>query len=187
MRVPIGCVMLVAGLLVAVASAQEAKKGPYDRVATGKAHQKAPVKVYTNADLEKMFDIVAEEDREPAAPAPEGTAESEKAEPAKVPDPLTWLRHRQNAQRDHAKAVAEAQASVTAAKQQLAALERQLLAARNPFSARPNLSDEEKEERRKSGESAAQRYDRTRELVEKAREAVRAAESELARLRAARP
>ena len=188
MRVFIGCVVLAAALLSAMVSAQETKKGPYDRVARGKAPQKEAVKVYTNADLEKMFDIVAKEDREqPAAESPLAAKGSEGAEPKKAPDPLAWLRQRQNAQREHAKAVSEAEASLTAARQQLANLERQLLASRNPFSARPDLSDEEKAQRRDSAESAAKRHERTQELVEKAREAVHAAESELARLRAERP
>ena len=97
------------------------------------------------------------------------------------------MRKRQEAQREHAKAVAQAQSTLTAAQQHLANLERQLLATRNPFSARPKLSDEEKAERIDSSESAAKRHERTQEQVEKAREAVSVAESELARLRAARP
>ena len=188
MRVLIGCAMLAAGLLSAMVSAQEAKKGPYDRVASGKAPQKEAVKVYTNADLKKLVEIVAKEDRErQAAKSPAEAKRPDEAEPKKAPDPLTCLRQRQDAQREHGKAVSEAQAALTAAQQQLASLERQLLAARNPFSARPVLSDEEKAKRRDSGESAEQRHERTQELVEKAREAVRAAESELARLRAERP
>ncbi len=188
MRVSIGCAVLAAGLLSVMVYADEAKKGPYDRVTSERTPQQEQVKVYTNADLEKMFDIVAEEDREQPAAKPPATAKgSETAEPKKTPDPLTWLRQRQDAQREHTKAVSKAEAALTAATQQLANLERQSLAARNPFSARPKLSDEEKAIRKDGGESAEKRYERTQELVEKAREAVRAAESELARLRAARP
>ena len=188
MRVSIGCAVLAAGLLSAMVSADEAKKSPYARVTSEKTTQKDAVKIYTNADLEKMFNIVAEEDREqPAGKPPTVAKGSETTEPKKAPDPLTWLRQRQDAQRKHAKAVSDAQAALTAATQQVANLERQLLAARNPFSARPALSDDEKAKRQEGGESAGKRYERTQELVEKAREAVRAAESELARLRAERP
>lgn len=178
------CFAVLTGLLIVPVSADETK-GSYARVARGKAPEKK-IKVYTNADLEKMFKIVAEEDRAtpPAPPPTEGAA---KDAPKKDPDPLTWLRQRQDAQRENSKAVSEARAALTAARQNLANLERQQLAARNPFSARPKLSDEEKAARQDSGESAAQRYDRTKELVEKAREEVRAAEAELARLRALRP
>lgn len=186
MRVVICCVVLIAGSLGPSISADEAK-GPYARVASGKAPQQDAVKVYTNADLEKMFDIVAEEDREQPAATPAPAEGSEKAEPKSETDPLTWLRQRQGAQREHRKAVSEAEAALNAARAQLANLERQLLAARNPFSARPELSDEEKATRRDSGETAAKRYERTQELVEKAREEIRVAEAELARLRAERP
>ena len=99
MRVLIGCAMLAAGLLSAMVSAQEAKKGPYDRVASGKAPQKEAVKVYTNADLKKLVEIVAKEDRErQAAKSPAEAKRPDEAEPKKAPDPLTWLRQRQDAQ-----------------------------------------------------------------------------------------
>ncbi len=102
-------------------------------------------------------------------------------------DSLKWLRQRQQAQQAHRKALAEAETALSGAKARLANLEKQLLATRNPFSARPELSDEEKGQRQEAAETAAQRYERTKELVEKAREEVRAAEAELARLRAGRP
>jgi len=178
------CFAVLIGLFITPVSADETK-GPYARVASGKTPDKN-VKVYTNADLEKMFNIVAGEDRE-TPPATTPTEEAAEEAPKKDPDPLTWLRQRQDAQREHSKAVSEARAALNAARQNLANLERQQLAARNPFSARPKLSDEEKAARQDSGESAAQRYDRTKELVEKVREEVRAAEAELARLRALRP
>ena len=187
MRVFIGCAVLAVGLLSAMVSAQEAKKGPYDSVASGKAPKKEATKVYTNADLKKLPEIAAKAGEGQAAVETAATAKGSEKEPEKAPDPLTWLRQRQDAQREHGKAVSEAEAVLTAAKQQLANLERQLLAARNPFSARPKLSDEEKAERQDNRESAAERYERTQELVEKTREAVRVAEAELLRLRAARP
>jgi len=187
MRVFIGCAVLAIGLLSAMVSAQEAKKGPYDRVASGKAPKKEAVRVYTNADLKKLPEVAAEAGEGQAAVETPATAKGSEKEPEKGPDPLTWLRQRQDAQRKHGKAVSEAEAVLAAAKQQLASLERQMLAARNPFSARPQLSDEEKAERRDSGESASKRYERTQELVEKTREAVRVAEAELVRLRTAGP
>ena len=185
MRVLICCAVLATGLLTASVRADEAT-GPYARVATGRAPQDAAVKVYTNADLKKMFDIVAKEDRgQPPADTAGVPAEgSEKPGPTSETDPLKWLQQRQSAQREHRKAVSEAQATLKAASERLANLERQLLAARNPFSARPQLSDEEKATRRDGGETAAERNERTKELVEKARAEIRAAEAELARLRA---
>ncbi len=185
MRVLIGCALLAIGLVGADVSAQETKKEPKDRVERKKAPAKDEVKVYTNADLEK-FKIVKEEDdgETPATPPPADPKEAKKEAP---PDPLQLLRQQQAAQRDRAKAIAEAEAAVTTAKEKLANLERQLLATRNPFAARPEISKEEKAQRAEGGETAAQRYDRTKEMVEKAREELRNAEGELARLRAGRP
>jgi len=187
MRVFVCCAVLATGLLTASVPADEAK-GPYARVASGRASQGDAVKVYTNADLKKMFDISAEEirGRLPADTAGVPAEGSKEPKPASETDPLEWLQQRQSAQREHGKAVTEAQAAVSAARERLANLERQLLASRNPFSARPQLSDEEKATRQDGSETAAERNERTKELVEKAREDMHAAEAELARLQAER-
>jgi len=193
MRVSTLFAVLAAGLLAAAVVADE-PKGRYTPVASGKPPQRGSVKVYTNADLAKMFPVVAEEDREKPATETK-TAEGTPAEtdtpaapdaPAE-PDPLTWLNQRQQAQREHQVAIERAQSALTTARSNLANLERQAMAARNPYSARPQLPDEEIEKRRQGGETAAQRNERTQGLVEKAREAVRAAEAEIARLQTQRP
>ncbi|NIM01452.1 MAG: hypothetical protein GTO30_13790 [Acidobacteria bacterium] len=184
MRVFVGCALLAIGFLSADVSAQETKKDPKDRVEKKKVESKEEVKVYTNADLEK-FKIVKPEE-EVTTPAAE-TKEAETKTTKEAADPLQWLQQRRAAQQEQAKSLAEAEAAVTAAKAKLADLERQLLATRNPFSARPELSEEEKTKRTEGGETAAQRHDRTKEMVEKAREGLRKAEAELARLRAGRP
>jgi len=183
MRVFVGLSVVI--LLVAVtppfAEEAEKKRGPYDRVASGEpSATDEKVKVYTNADLAKLTGIVEEAD-----------AKSAKVDPAKQdaekPDPLAWLQKRQTAQQEHTVALAAAEAAVVAARQRVADLEKQLLATRNPFSARPTLSDEEKEARRTSGETAAQRNQRNQKSLDQAREAVKAAEAELTRVRAGRP
>jgi hypothetical protein len=79
--------------------------------------------------------------------------------------------------------VAEAESKLAAAREKLKNLETQLLATRNPFSARPQLSEEEREQRMTSGETAAERNKRTQELVDEARAKVAEAEAELARAR----
>jgi hypothetical protein len=186
------CAVLAAGLLAGTVAAEEAKS-PYLRVATGKAPKKDGERVYTNADLEKMFGVIVELSREEAAnetetaPVDSEASAEEAAKPAKGSDSLKWLRQRQEAQRAHSVALAEAEAALNAARENLSKVERQQLAARNPFSARPDLSEEEKERRREGGETAAQRFERTTQLLEQAREQVRAAEAVLARLRAQRP
>ena len=88
MRVSIGCAVLAAGLLSVTVSAQEAKKKPQTSEASKKTPGKEDVKVYTNDDLEKMFGIVAGEDREQPPVKPPATAKgSENVEPQKAPDP----------------------------------------------------------------------------------------------------
>jgi hypothetical protein len=143
------------------------------------------VKVYTNEDLEKMFGIVEEADRDDGSP-PESIASRDTSTTAQ-PDPLTWMRQNQAAQRDQRMAREKAQERLAQARAELAGLEKQLLAARNPFSARPVLSEDERKLRSTSGESAADRYKRTEQLVEAARQAVKDAEAEVARLRSQRP
>ena len=71
--------------------AEETQRSPYDRVATGKPPQRdETVKVYTNSDLEKLFGIVAEEDREAGAAddaderLPESAALSDHLSPRQV-------------------------------------------------------------------------------------------------------
>lgn len=179
MRVSVVLTVLVLGALAVPAFAEEKARGPYDRVATGRPPVKGETKVYTNSDLARLFGIAVEEDREePAAETAPATPET---------DPLIWLQQRQASRQGHLEAVADAEATLMAARKKLAELESQLLATRNPFSARPVLSDEEKKIRRQGGETAAERNERTQDLVQEAREAVSAAEADLARKRAERP
>ena len=173
-----------------ISAAVHAGRSPYDRVARGKPPAK-DVKVYTNEDLAKRFGVAEEGDKETppgATAAPGAAADAKPAEqPGTTADPLNWLQHRQAAIQKHANDVMEAEKSVETARQRLADLEKQLLATRNPFSARPALSDEEKTERAAGAETAAQRNERTQKMVEAAREALRVAESELVKLKAQRP
>lgn len=194
MRVLTGLAVLIAVFSPGSAFADE-PESPYARVATGKpAPKDDDVKIYTNEDLKKMFNIVALEDREtPPGETPQPAPVAETAQPTTTDgspapvDALTRMRQRQAAKAEHRKAIAAAQSAVNSARLKLANLERQLLAARNPFSARPELTDEERAKRQEGGETAAQRYERTEMMVAAAREEIRAAEAELARLRAERP
>jgi len=185
MRVLVGLAIFIGLVLIAPASAEKAR-GPYDRVAKGKPPAKDS-KVYTNEDLAKLFGIVEEADPEAPATEPRPETPTDKPEAQAKPDPLAWLQQRQAAQQEHRLAVEEAEKALLAARQRVTDLERQVLATRNPFSARPTLSDEEKKQRSENRETAAERNERTRKMLEEAREAVRTAESELARVRAGRP
>jgi len=191
MRVFVGLAVLILVVATTPASAQEKPRGPYDRVAPGKPPAKES-KVYTNADLARLLESVEDADREKpadAVPGAEKAAEGKTAPgQADAPvDPLIWLQQRQLAEREHREAVTVAEAALAAARQRLADLQKQWMATRNPFAARPTLSDEEKAERSKSSETAAERHERTEQLVKEASAAVSAAEAELARVRAGRP
>ena len=184
-------VVVLVAIFMLPAWAEETQRSPYDRVATGKPPQRdETVKVYTNSDLEKLFGIVAEEDREAGAAddADERPTPATNRRPAKSSDDaLKWLQERRAQQAASATAMQEAQSELAKARERLANLEKQLMAVRNPFSARPQLTEEEKEQRRNQPESANERYKRTEALVEEAREEVRAAEAKLAEIRSQRP
>jgi hypothetical protein len=185
MRVLVGPAILVLIIVSLVpAFADEKARGPYDRVATGKPPVKDS-KVYTNADLAKLVGITEEAEREPV-PADTGGAGAEKPEP-EVPDPLLWLQQSEAAKKEQRAAVAEAEAAVAAAHQRVTDLEKELLAVSNPFAARPKLSDEEKAKRAESKETAQERHERMKNMLDEARQAARAADAELARVRAGRP
>lgn len=187
MRVLILCAVLLGSVWMAPPVAGETqKKGPYDKVASGNRAAKDDVKVYTNEDLKKRFGIAEEEDREAAA-KPDVKERGAGETVAQTNDPLAWLQQRRAAQQEQRLALDQAQKAIVAARERLANLKKQLLAARNPFAARPQLSKEEKQTRSEARETASERYQRTEKLVADAHEAVRAAEAELARLRSKRP
>jgi hypothetical protein len=154
---------------------------------TAETDEPAGVKVYTNKDLDRMFgekpdpDAAAEpaaDTTPPAAGATKPPGESRKPNEFAV-DPLEQMKQRQAAEVQRRQIVAQAEADLAAAQAKLKNLEVQLLATRNPFSARPKLSDEEKEIRTTSGESAEKRNERTQGLVDEAREEVATAEEAL--------
>ncbi len=134
------------------------------------------VYVFTNEDLAAR-----------ARPEDEPTEEERYAPPPpdlrpKLPDPIEYVEGQEERVVETRQMTASAQAELAAAQARLAALEKQLLATVNPFSARPQLSEEEKEIRADSGETAAQRNERTKVLVDEARQEVAAAEAKLKRI-----
>jgi hypothetical protein len=134
--------------------------------------------VITNAVLDRLFGPSPEAPTAPVAEEPVDQAPSSR--PA---DALKVLRDEQATAVQRERMIAEAQAELDAAKAKLANLEVELLATRNPFSKRPELSEEEKEYRRSSGETAAERNERIQKLVDEARVEVQAAEENLAQFR----
>lgn len=136
-------------------------------------------KVYTNDDLTRMYGD--SEEAETTTAAPEGSSTGETA--PELPDPLTQMEQEKTAQASREAEIAAAESALAAAQAKLQNLEKQLLATRNPFSARPALSEEEQEYRETSGETAAERNERTQKLVDEAKQEVADAEAALARAR----
>jgi hypothetical protein len=142
--------------------------------------------VITNDLLERIVGPAPEPTGEAASSASAaGEPASGSAAPPAPPaaTPLQAMADEQAAAATRQREIQKAEQELKTAKDKLANLETQLLATVNPFSKRPQLSDEEKERRRTSGETASARNERTKELVEAAREEVRAAEERLAQLR----
>lgn len=133
--------------------------------------------VITNEMLEKIFG--PSDESATADPAPGATS----ADGKPAPDPLQVMREGQMRQGERQRLTAEAERELESAKTKLANLEVQLLAARNPYAKRPDLSAEEKKQRADSGETAAQRFERTQKMADEARAEVKAAEEKLARIR----
>jgi hypothetical protein len=154
----------------------------------GKPDSPGTVRVFTNKDLERMFGDESQETSESSADTPSAETAQAAPEPRKstqpTVDPLAQMKQEQAARAQRQQLVAQAEADLEAARAKLENLEVQLLASRNPFSARPQLSDEEKELRATSGETAAERNKRTQLLVDQAREEVAAAEKALAEAKA---
>jgi len=153
--------------------------------ARGREAAKSEARVFTNEDLEEG----ALTDKDPeGAYRLTGTPSSSDAPPPLSSlmdrtDPLEALESEQAAAEKRKARIADAERELRAARDKLANLEVQQLATRNPFSKRPQLSDEEKETRATSGETAAQRNERTNEMVVEAKADVAAAQKKLSAAR----
>jgi len=144
------------------------------------AESQPAAKVYTNDDLTRKYG--ASDEPEATTTAPAGSTAPRV--PQNAPDPLALMEQQQKSQTDRDANIAAAESALAMAQQKLKSLEVQLLAASNPFSARPKLSEEEQEARVTSGEGAAERQKRTQKMVEDARAEVADAEANLSRARA---
>lgn len=142
----------------------------------------SPKLTYTNEDLARMFGPSRDESTE-ASPGSSGSAAASGSDDSNY-DPLAAMEKEKQENADREKRITEAESTLAAAQAKLKNLEVELLATRNPFSARPQLSEEEKEHRATAGESAAERNARVQKAVEKARAEVAEAEAALAQARA---
>jgi hypothetical protein len=193
-RLPIWilAVALIGLTPIACATEEEAKQEE-TKAAESSGEQKAEeeVKVYTNADLEKMFaDESANETVPPTQlpPAPESAAKPEEsakpAEPAKPPaeskpsDPLSLMQQQQAQKEERQRNRAEAEKAVADARARVEQLEERIMALKNPYRARPVIPDDEKEDWDSMG--TRQRLEDSEEKLRLAREELAKVEKELA-------
>lgn len=168
--------------------------------ATGGRDKSAPVKVYSNEDLERLTGLrstPAESRPEPrAAPTTSHTHEEtpssgddegeESAEPeAEEKTALELLFEREEARREHAQEVAAAEQRVEAARQRIVEAEKRALAARNPYLARPKPPEEGVEAW--EGADGAGRVRQSDALIQAARDELAEAQRELDELRRSAP
>lgn len=198
--------LLTAPLLARAAEEKAGDKKPAqaaDKSAEKKAAatpRKPPaseVKVYTNADLERLFGgagpaepaepEAGETTAEPspagsAAPSPEGAKPGEAA--AGPQDPAAWLAARQAKEKERQQQIDEAQSKVDGLRARIAELEKRALAVRNPFLPRPEVSDDDRKDW--DAASATERASMTDAQLAEARKELEAAERELTAARSVR-
>ena len=167
-----------------VKAANAAKKNADAKTYTNDDLQegKSPKVSYTNEDLTRMFGA-SETTSAGQTSRPSGSA-AQPGSGGEEYDPLAAMEKGQQDRAARQKRIDEADSAVASAEARLKRLEVALLATVNPFSARPDVSQEEKAKRATSGESAMERNARVQKEVEEARVAVAEAEAALAQARA---
>jgi hypothetical protein len=154
-------------------------RSPYVAATPGSGPTANKPIVFSNEDLEARYGRAPAVEPDPGKPSAAGTPDDGKA-PA---DPLESLQRRQQANAKNKQQVAEAEAEVAAARREVARREKQVLAVKNPFAARPELSDEEKATRAQ-GETGAARLERAEQQLADARKQLEEAQKKLAQARA---
>ena len=137
-------------------------------------------KVYTNADLERLFGAA------PAPKAEEGKPDDAEAAAGAAPKPPDALRTMQDAQargKTRQLQAAQVENDVAAKRAEVEMLEQRILRIRNPLLPRPevDLTPEEREEWK--GLTAPQRVDLTQKQLDQARKELAEAEARLEKLK----
>lgn len=196
-------IALIGFTPVACANDEESKQEETKAAeSSGEQEAKAEeeVKVYTNAELEKMFgDESANETvpptKLPGAPptAAEPDDSAKPAEPAKPPktatppaenkpsDSLAMMQQQQALREEQQRTIAEAEKAVADARARIKELEERIMALKNPYRARPVIPEEEKADWDSMG--TRQRLEDSEEKLRLAREELAKAEKELAGIR----
>jgi hypothetical protein len=101
----------------------------------------APTPVPTPAPTPIEAPPVASAPTPPPSPAPQATPSPQQQQP--MPDALQWLKDSEARKADYQRRLAEAQTNVESANLAMIAWERNVLAFKNPYLARPKLSPED--------------------------------------------
>ena len=139
-----------------------------------------PGKVYTNADLERLFGAApapqAEEGKTDVAKLPAGAA-------PKLPDALDTLEDAQARGRTRQFQAAEVEKDVAAKRAEVEMLEQRILRIRNPLLPRPEVDLTPAEREEWKGLTAPQRVDLTQKQLDQARKELAEAEARLEKLK----
>jgi len=154
-------------------------------LATGGKAGSEPTKVYTNDDLKKLSGGVTSSKPAEAAPSETGEPSEEGSTEAAPGSALDQIFAEEQARKEHAQKIVEAEKRVTASQQKLADLEKRLRAVRNPLLARPEAPEDDPEAWNNA--SAAERATMTETQIQAARDEVAQAEQDLAALRGGQP
>lgn len=167
----------------------EQKDSETARKSAEPAEQEAAV--YTNEDLDKLFGEEGSTEQTALTPEEESGEEREpvmemkvvEPQPAEkvVSDPLNLMQQQQALSEERTRIVAEAELAVANARARVKQLEQRVLALKNPYMARPEIPEEERADWDSLG--TRERREKTEEKLIQAREELKAAEAELAKVR----
>ena len=185
-------VALIGLTPVACATEEEPKQEETKAAeSSGEKEAEEEVKVYTNADLEKMFSEESDSEKVPPTtlpstppPAAEPAKPAETATPpaeSKPTDALTLMQQQQAQREERQRTVAEAEKTVADARARIKQLEERVMALKNPYRARPVIPDDEKEEWDSMG--TRKRLEDSEEKLRLAREELAKAEKDLAQIK----
>jgi hypothetical protein len=184
----VACFISIACATEKGSEQKDSEAAPKSEKAAEPAEQEAMV--YTNEDLNKLFG--EEGISEQTALPPEDSSEEREPvmevkvvepEPAEksAGDPLNLMQQQQAQAEERTRIVAEAELAVAEARARVQQLEQRMLALKNPFMARPKIPEEERADWDSLG--ARERREKSEEQLTQAREQLKAAEEELARVR----
>jgi hypothetical protein len=188
----------VIGLTPVACATDEASKQEETKAAesSGEKEAEEEVKVYTNADLEKMFADESDSEKVPPTKLPPATEPGETAKPAEPAEPpktaappaaskpadaLALMQQQQAQREEEQRTIAEVEKGVADARARVKELEERIMALRNPFRARPVIPEDEKADWDSMG--TRQRLEDSEEKLRLAREELAKAEKELAEIR----